>query len=65
MDTSVTPMVCTTLAFWLGRGRRKGDCAGVWAAAQTTSRAAQGRRFRRVFISILSSGNGVGSAVRL
>jgi hypothetical protein len=60
METSVTPTVCMTLAFWLARGRRKVDWAGVWAAAQTTNRATQGRRFRRVFISILSSGMGSG-----
>jgi hypothetical protein len=33
MVTSVTPMVCITLAFWLGRGKRSA-CADTHAAVQ-------------------------------
>src|SRR5436309_4374403 len=46
---SVTPTVCITLAFWLGRGVR--NCACAQTAASATSAAAKGRNFLCNFIS--------------
>src|SRR5215204_5943131 len=58
MVMSVTPTVCITLAFWLGRGARTCACAGreaAQAARTSAAAAARGRNLRRVFILNFSS----------
>src|ERR671939_943940 len=47
---SVTPTVCMTLAFWLGRGVRSCACAHTQTNA-TAAEAAKGRNFLCDFIS--------------
>src|SRR5215203_5342387 len=54
MDTSVTPMVCVTLALGLGRGRSS-CCAEPAAASWKTSRAAAGTAARAMSFLILLS----------
>src|SRR5947209_8635043 len=50
MVMSVTPTVCITLAFWLGRGVRSCACAHT-AANATATEATKGRNFLCDFIS--------------
>src|SRR5258706_7179622 len=56
---SVTPTVCMTLAFWLGRGRRiAGGCCAVTkgaahAIAKRAARLKRESRFREFIVALL------------
>src|SRR5947209_18632494 len=56
---SVTPTVCNTLAFWLGRGVRSCACAHTAASASSSDAATNGRNFLCNFISTSPSLGGL------
>jgi hypothetical protein len=59
MVTSVTPILCITLAFWLGRGTR--ICANAETAEHNTNRTAKIEielRFTELMIFLLGDGFG-------